>query len=163
MAFSPLITAVYLLSAIHSLMTEVIKQYTNGEVTIVWKPASCIHSRICWNAANGLPSVFSPKERPWVKPAGGTTEQIIAQVKKCPSGALSFFMNEAPEAPVQEKAINVVEVVADGPLLVHGSIDVKHADGSTISRADVTAFCRCGASSNKPYCDGTHLHNGFNG
>lgn len=77
---------------------NITKKYTNGEVTIVWKPATCIHSRICWSAATGLPSVFNPSERPWIKMEGGSTEQIVEQVKKCPSGALSFYYNnEVPE------------------------------------------------------------------
>lgn len=64
--------------------------YSNGEVTIVWKPKLCIHSGNC---VRGLPGVFKPRERPWINPDGATTEKIIEQVKKCPSGALSFFMN----------------------------------------------------------------------
>jgi uncharacterized Fe-S cluster protein YjdI len=65
--------------------------YTNGEITIVWKPDSCIHSTFCWK---GLVEVFNPKKRPWIEANGATTEQIIEQVKKCPSGALSFYMND---------------------------------------------------------------------
>jgi len=71
-------------------MRSVTKEYTNGEVTIVWKNALCIHSANCFN---GLPKVFDPRRQPWVTPGGATTEEIISQVKKCPSGALSFFMN----------------------------------------------------------------------
>ena len=67
-------------------------KYTNGEVTIVWKPDSCIHSTLCWK---GLKEVFDPKKRPWIEPNGATTEQIIEQVSKCPSGALSYYMNDA--------------------------------------------------------------------
>ena len=66
-------------------------KYTNGEVTVVWKPKICQHSTICWK---GLIQVFDPRERPWIKMDGATTERIIEQVKKCPSGALSYFMNE---------------------------------------------------------------------
>ena len=71
------------------------KKYTNGEVTVVWKPAVCIHSKKCWT---GLIEVFNPKEKPWIKMDAASTERIIEQVKQCPSGALSFFMNaDAPE------------------------------------------------------------------
>ena len=66
-------------------------KYTNGEVTIVWQPDLCIHSGNC---ARGLPEVFKPRERPWINPENSNTEKIIEQVKKCPSGALSFFMNK---------------------------------------------------------------------
>jgi uncharacterized Fe-S cluster protein YjdI len=71
-------------------MRSVTKKYTNGEVTIVWKNSLCIHSVICFK---GLPAVFDPRRQPWIVPEGATTEQIIAQVKKCPSGALSFYLN----------------------------------------------------------------------
>ena len=64
--------------------------YTNGEMTVVWKPGICKHSTICWK---GLIQVFNPREKPWIKMDGATTERIIEQVKKCPSGALSYFMN----------------------------------------------------------------------
>lgn len=71
-------------------MKEVTKEYTNGEVTIVWQNALCSHSAKC---AKGLPEVFKPRESPWVQTENSTTEKIIAQVKQCPSGALSFYMN----------------------------------------------------------------------
>ncbi|MBI3258867.1 MAG: (4Fe-4S)-binding protein [Ignavibacteriae bacterium] len=67
-------------------------KYTNGDVTVVWQPHKCIHSAIC---ARGLPTVFRPAERPWVVIDGASTEAIVEQVKKCPSGALSYFMNDA--------------------------------------------------------------------
>lgn len=71
-------------------MNEIIRKYTNGEVTVVWKPGRCQHSGRCFT---GLPQVFNPGTRPWVNPEGGTTQQIIDQVKKCPSGALGYEMN----------------------------------------------------------------------
>lgn len=63
------------------------KEYTNGEITVVWQPDKCIHSGIC---ARGLPKVFKPREVPWVDPLAESTETISAQVAKCPSGALSL-------------------------------------------------------------------------
>jgi uncharacterized Fe-S cluster protein YjdI len=69
---------------------EITKQYTNGEVTITWKPQVCRHSSNCFH---GLPKVFDPGRRPWIDPKASTTREIIDQVKKCPSGALSTVMN----------------------------------------------------------------------
>jgi len=66
-------------------------KYSNGEVTILWQPELCIHSGRC---VRGLPEVFKPKEKPWIRPEESTTEKIIVQVTKCPSGALSYFMND---------------------------------------------------------------------
>ena len=79
-------------------MSQTTHKYTNGEVTIVWKPDICQHSGIC---ARGLIEVFNPKVRPWINPQASTTEKIIEQVKKCPSGALSFFMNADQEQKSQ--------------------------------------------------------------
>ena len=61
--------------------------YNNGEITINWKPDMCIHSGIC---AKGLGEVFDPRRKPWIDMSKAETQQIIDQVKKCPSGALSI-------------------------------------------------------------------------
>lgn len=142
-------------------MSDIAKKYTNGEVTIVWKPDMCIHSAICFR---GLGEVFDPKKRPWVNPQGADTEKIVAQVKKCPSGALSYFMNEEAESgQVQVEAETIVETVPNGPLMVYGNVTVKDANGTLTKKNKATAFCRCGGSSNKPYCDGTHRKINFQG
>lgn len=67
-----------------------IKHYTNGEITVVWKPEMCIHSTRCWK---GLLNVFDPRKHPWIDMQGADTDSIIVQVMQCPSGALSFFNN----------------------------------------------------------------------
>jgi uncharacterized Fe-S cluster protein YjdI len=72
-------------------MRDITKKYTNGEVTIVWKPGMCVHSAKCFK---GLSEVFHPQELPWITPEKSTTERIVNQVRKCPSGALSFYMNK---------------------------------------------------------------------
>lgn len=46
------------------------------------------------NCAKGLPSVFKPKEKPWIQVENASTQEIVNQVNKCPSGALSFYMNK---------------------------------------------------------------------
>lgn len=75
-------------------MSQKTFKYSNGEVTVVWKPDVCIHSGKC---VKGLQQVFDPKRRPWIDIQAASTLQIVDQVKICPSGALSFFMNaDAP-------------------------------------------------------------------
>lgn len=69
---------------------EKIVEYTNGELTVIWKPEKCQHAGIC---VKMLPEVYHPKDRPWVKPENATTDQLIAQISKCPSGALTYRMN----------------------------------------------------------------------
>ncbi len=65
-------------------------RYTNGEVTVVWKPDLCQHSKRCWQE---LGSVFKPKEKPWVDMTGASSERIMEQVTRCPSGALTYYLN----------------------------------------------------------------------
>ncbi|MBL8021324.1 MAG: (4Fe-4S)-binding protein [Leptospirales bacterium] len=70
-------------------MKEITKKYSNGEIEIIWKPGTCIHSGICFR---GLPAVFDPRAKPWITPAGANTEAIRAQIEACPSKALTFKM-----------------------------------------------------------------------
>ena len=135
------------------------KNYSNGEVTIEWKPDLCIHSGIC---VKGLPNVFQPKDRPWIKINQASTEDLINQVKKCPSGALSYFMNDAEDESASSLETKV-EVMEKGPLLVYGTLKVTDKDGNEETKNRTTAFCRCGASQNKPYCDGAHVKADFRG
>lgn len=138
---------------------EITKKYSNGEVTVVWKPNMCIHSAICFN---GLPGVFNPRQRPWITMEGGSTDEIVSQISKCPSGALSYFRNNEMVNPAVDVE-TIVEVSANGPLLVYGNIKIKDAEGNETIKNKVTALCRCGQSGNKPYCDGTHRKVGFEG
>lgn len=71
-------------------MKDVKKEYTNGEVVVVWQSSKCIHSGMC---VRNLPNVFQPKEHPWIKPENATSKEIIDAVSKCPSGALSIKPN----------------------------------------------------------------------
>lgn len=140
---------------------NITKHYTNGEVTVVWKPGACTHSTICWKEATGLPTVFNPRERPWVKIDGSTTQEIVAQVEKCPSSALSYFYNKDGEQ--KSEIESKVEVLRNGPLLVYGNLTVKDQNGSETKKTKVTAFCRCGLSAAKPYCDGSHVKTKLDG
>lgn len=72
-------------------MKEIAIKYKNDDVTVVWKPKLCVNSEICWR---GLGEVFKPQEKSWIKMDGAPSEAIIAQVQGCPSGALSYYVNE---------------------------------------------------------------------
>ena len=136
-----------------------IKEYSNGEVTVVWEAEKCIHSGIC---VKGLPDVFQPKERPWIKIDAASSDALVAQVKECPSGALSYYMNSEKDKS-QQSMETKVEVTENGPLLVYGTLKVVDKDGNEEKKNRTTAFCRCGASQNKPYCDGAHVKEEFKG
>ncbi|NAS12957.1 (4Fe-4S)-binding protein [Poritiphilus flavus] len=138
---------------------EIIKEYSNGELTVVWKPKKCIHSGIC---VQTLPEVYDPNAKPWIKAENASTDALKSQIDLCPSGALSYYIkgeNKQEQKTAMEGA--KVEVIPNGPLIVQGELEVKLADGSQEAKKRSTAFCRCGASETKPYCDGTHNTIGF--
>jgi uncharacterized Fe-S cluster protein YjdI len=144
---------------------SIVKEYSNEEITIVWKPKLCMHSRLCFN---GLPDVFDPQARPWVNTEGADSKRIAEQVKKCPSGALTFYYNDENKQAVQADkqapaGATEAEVIPNGPLMVKGTIVLKDGQGNTSVQEKLTAFCRCGASSNKPFCDGSHKKIAFEG
>jgi len=134
---------------------EKIKEYTNGEITILWKPTKCIHAAECVKA---LPKVYDPKAKPWIKIENATTDELKAQIKKCPSAALSLKENSDSKTSTFETKIEVLE---NGPLLVFGALKITNKNGVQEQKNKTTAFCRCGASQNKPYCDGAHIKINF--
>jgi uncharacterized Fe-S cluster protein YjdI len=140
-------------------MAEITKHYSNDDLTIVWQPSKCIHAAECVKA---LPKVYNPNEKPWLKIENATTDELKSQIASCPSGALSYFMKgeENQEFPELETKVEVKE---NGPLLVYGTLHVTKADGHSEVKNKTTAFCRCGASHNKPYCDGSHIKEQFIG
>jgi uncharacterized Fe-S cluster protein YjdI len=139
-------------------------KYSNSEVTIVWKPEICIHSAIC---VKGLPGVFNAGRKPWIDMSQADTNAIIEQVRKCPSGAISYMMNDGAAdsaKPVAEAAnITNIEIMKNGPIIIKNECVIKHSDGTEEVKQGKVALCRCGASSKKPYCDGTHGKIGFEG
>lgn len=70
---------------------HLIKEYMNGKVTVVWQSGKCIHAAEC---VRNNPEVFQTKEKPWLKIDGSLTEKIVETVKKCPSGALTYYANQ---------------------------------------------------------------------
>jgi uncharacterized Fe-S cluster protein YjdI len=72
-------------------MSESEQSYTNGEITVIWKPGICIHSAKC---VQGLGEVFNVSARPWIHMDGSGSDRIIRQVDQCPSGALRYVRNE---------------------------------------------------------------------
>jgi CDGSH-type Zn-finger protein len=131
--------------------------YEGKEITIHDNRGICSHVGFC---TDELPSVFKLGEEPWIDPDGAPVEQIIAQVKKCPSGALSYSINAEEHRDVDRPPL--VTASKNGPYFVTGEIEIvgheKRAD--QVSEEHCT-LCRCGSSKNKPFCDGSHWQIGF--
>lgn len=136
------------------------KTYESDELVVEWQPSLCIHSEKCWRE---LPEVFRTDERPWVNTEGAEDKRIMKQLEACPSGALSGYWKNQKQENNSETVATQIEVSKNGPLMVRGNIEIKHSNGEIDNKEKVTAFCRCGASNNKPYCDGTHSKVGFEG
>lgn len=68
------------------------KEYTNGEITIIWQPQKCMHSGNCVRL---LPKVYAPSKKPWITPEQATSEALTEQIQQCPSGALTYRINNA--------------------------------------------------------------------
>ena len=131
--------------------------YSNGEVSIIWKPGLCCHSTKCWR---GLPEVFKPGARPWITPQGMDTRRIIDQVAQCPSGALSIRQDAGMERHTSTASVFAVEVERDGPLVLKGPVEITHEDGRVERMEDGCVLCRCGLSKIKPFCDHSHARKG---
>lgn len=131
------------------------KEYTNDEITVFWDPKKCIHSAECLKSQ---PGVFDVHKSPWINMDAATSEEIMAAIDRCPSGALSYKRNEELERSTgrDESPPAEIKVVKDGPLLVRGRCDLIGEEGETISEEGPFALCRCGRSNRKPFCDGSH-------
>lgn len=128
------------------------KAYTSESITVRYEAALCIHAAEC---VHSLPAVFDPERRPWIDVSGADAARVAEAVELCPTGALSYQLagdGESKAAP--EKA--TATVVPNGPIYVRGEFEVKGVDGSTLAEGTRLALCRCGASKNKPFCDGSH-------
>ena len=125
--------------------------YAGKGITIHDNRSACAHAGVC---TDRLASVWRMGQEPWIDPDGAPAEAIIEVIRACPSGALSYSVDgEAAAAPQEGAAIRVSK---DGPYHVTGGVglaDAPWSEGVTHSRY---ALCRCGASKNKPFCDGAH-------
>ena len=135
------------------------RDYSNGEITVHWRPSKCVHSTICYTK---LREVFNPSKRPWVNMQGASTEEIIDIVNQCPTDALTFsWDNKKHDIKQQDNieskdALTNIQIMKNGPAVVSGNFSITDIHDNKLAKADTVALCRCGHSSNMPFCDGTH-------
>ncbi len=144
---------------------KTVKEYSNGEISVIWKPDLCIHSGEC---VQNSPKVFNPDEKPWIKPHNSDSKQIMETVDKCPTGALSYRIEKAGlEKPEEQKPTFKIkiETMKGGPFIVPtAGVELFDSDGEMQELEGKTfSLCRCGASGNKPFCDGSHSDIDFEG
>ena len=130
--------------------------YQGKRITIHDNRGICAHAGAC---TDNLKSVFRMKQEPWIDPDGATVDEIVATIRKCPSGALSYSIDGVEHRDQEREPL--VTVTNDGPYAVTGGIELQGVPfGEGASREHYT-LCRCGGSKNKPFCDGTHWSIGF--
>jgi len=130
--------------------------YKSEQISVSFEPEVCIHAAEC---VRGLPSVFDTTKKPWVNVNAEGNEKIIDVIYKCPSGALKYELpvketDKNNEEEIMEKT--KITVMPNGPLMVEGDLTVSKMSGGNIKDGEKLFLCRCGHSSNKPFCDGTH-------
>jgi CDGSH-type Zn-finger protein len=131
------------------------RDYVGKEITIHDNRKICSHAKEC---VNNLPSVFKLGSKPWIDSNGSKMQDIINTVRKCPSGALSYSIDGIEYRDPKEQRDPILTVLKNGPYYITGGIDLIGENiefGEGASKEHYT-LCRCGASENKPFCDGTH-------
>jgi CDGSH-type Zn-finger protein len=126
-----------------------------GEVTINDDRSVCAHAGFC---TDNLSAVFKLGEEPWIDATAADVGAIVAQVNQCPSGALTVTVDGQPAEDELEPG---VMPVPNGPYRVSGGVQVLASDDAPYEVRNRQTLCRCGGSSNKPFCNGTHWHIGF--
>lgn len=150
------------------------RKYKNKDITVYWKPSSCIHASTC---INELPTVFRTGKKPWVSMEGGSTDEIIEVVDRCPVDALTWKYNEQDknekignEHPNHvknrrktlltddsdfDKAISI-RLMNDGPFVINGSFYLERENGIKSKFNGTVSVCNCGRTKLPPFCDGSH-------
>ncbi len=138
-------------------MSDKVFLYPGEKISVQYEAKRCIHAAEC---AHGLPGVFDPQRKPWIDPDKAEAEAVAAVVVRCPTGALHFTRHDGGPAEAVPGQ-NRITVGVDGPLWLRGDLEVIGPDGTVTLKDTRLALCRCGASRNKPFCDGSHTEAEF--
>jgi uncharacterized Fe-S cluster protein YjdI len=133
------------------------RAYTASGVTVFYDRGRCLHFA---EYVRGLPQVFEVEKRPWIQPENASAEQVAEVMRRCPSGAPHYRLEEGPrEEPEQPTR---VQFVPNGALNLREDLSIEVPGGGR--RREVRAsLCRCGRSENRPFCDGSHARTGWRG
>lgn len=125
-------------------------------ITVHFNRAICSGAGEC---VRGLPEVFVSGAKDWIRPTEGSVEDIIATVRKCPSGALTYTVDG--KTVTRNDAEVGVRIVANGPYEITGPVEFDPPRWSTNASRTCFALCRCGKSENAPFCDYSHGEKGW--
>ena len=132
-----------------------LQTYATDAITVTFDPTRCIHAAECIRTA---PAVFDSRRLRWIKPELGDPELIVAAVHRCPTGALAYSL---PSGVAETADTPAIRPAPNGPLYVRGDVRLEAEDGRVLASGVRMALCRCGATKNAPFCDGSHRAIGF--
>jgi CDGSH-type Zn-finger protein/ferredoxin len=136
------------------LCTSKTDDYVGKELTIHDNRSTCAHAGFCTKHS---PNVFNVTREPWIDPDRDPAAKTIDTIKMCPSGALSYTLNNVLHR--DQVRAPCIQVTKNGPLFVVGGPELR-GEARPLSSEHYT-LCRCGASKNKPFCDGSHYRARF--
>ncbi len=127
------------------------KTYTGKNIAIHDNRGLCAHAGLC---TDSLSAVWRMHQNPWIDPDAADATAIIDTIRRCPSGALSYSV--AADQPREPNRTPAIQAIKDGPYKVTGGVELDGQEWGDGASRDHYTLCRCGASKNKPFCDGTH-------
>lgn len=138
-------------------MSDDVKRFESDDATVSWDTRVCIGIGECGRASGDL---FVGGRKPWCDPSRADAAEIEDVIERCPSGALAvtFADKGAIETPTAE---NTITVVYNGPLYLRGQLKIEGAPENSAGLAFRAALCRCGQSTNMPFCNNNHEKTGF--
>ena len=125
-----------------------IETVAGEKLALSFETKRCIHARFC---VTGAPNVFLANvQGPWIHPDAMEVERVVEVAHACPSGAITYHRLDGVHDETAPP-VNLAAVREAGPYAFRGQLEI---DGEPAGfRA---TLCRCGASRNKPFCDGSH-------
>jgi CDGSH-type Zn-finger protein len=130
------------------------KSYEGQGLIMTDDKTLCVHAGFCVTEKTEVWDLVEQAPDPAAR------EELIGMIRNCPAGRLEYA--EAPKgSPVEEELPQEIGIIEDGPIYVRGGIVVEGANGESYEIRNRMTLCRCGASMNKPFCDGRHAESGF--
>ena len=131
-------------------------RYDGEQFTIYDNRSICAHAGHC---TDRLASVFRLKEEPWIHADAASRDEIIATIQECPSGALSYSVDDRESREREDEP--TIFVAPNGPYVVSGGLELLDTTWAEGASKEQFTLCRCGGSKNKPFCDGSHWNKNF--
>ena len=138
-------------------MKKRILRYKGKDIIVTFSVDRCTHVAEC---LRGAPKVFDTTRLPWVVVDAEPADRVAEVVLRCPTGSLHFQRTDGgPQESIPPD--NTIILNRDGPLYIHGDIEILDENGDVLLKDTRVSLCRCGQSNFGPFCDGAHIYSDF--